>query len=517
MTPAEIELKLRIEPADAQRVADVPGLLAGHAGPAPAARLQCDAYYDTADRALLRQGIALRVRQRGDSWVQTIKRAGNAGSAQAAGLAVRDEWEWPLPGPVPDPGRLTDIGAAMLAATIAPTDLRVVYSTRVERQSWLVWPNAGTAIEVAVDVGSVAGARGEQAFAEVEFELKRGRVASLYSLAQSLQAALPARLSVVTKAELGLQMAYGLGASPVKADMPTLSAEMSVANAFRLLMRAGIGQLLANLAPSLRGEDPEGIHQMRVAMRRLRTVISLFSPVIASSTLATQIAELRWLGQVLGDARDLDVLATETLPALATHPNAPDLAPLAEIVAEARQQRGALARAELAGPRFTRALLGLCFWVEGGGWNDALPSAKRRRLLKPIADKAAGWLERQDDKLRSFAEKLDWGDLEQCHALRKKFKKLRYSLEFVAPLFSGQALDTQLAETKALQESFGALNDSAVALSILAPLAAPHPQATEAMAWVKTVLDQMAATGQAALQPRWQAYALLTPVWQKAD
>jgi triphosphatase len=509
--PMEIELKLKIDPANAAMVSQLPVMLAGCVADAPAPRAQHDTYYDTADRALLRQGLALRVRARNGTWVQTVKAAMTADAAQSdahvAGVAARSEWEWPLPDSTPDPGRLQEINYATLATTIAPTDLRAVYQTRVERQSWLVWPNACSAIEIAVDVGVVAGARGERAFAEVEFELKRGRAASLYDLALALLTAMPATPSLVSKAELGLEMAYGIQPGAVKAALPVLQTDTTTATAFRALMRASLGHLLTNMPVSLRGEDPEGVHQMRVALRRMRSVMALFKPVMRSSTLQTHIDELRWLGQALGAARDLDVLATQTLPALRAHAEAPDMTALAAAVAEARADSAAHIRTLLTQRRFSRTVLGLCLWVEGGGWNDALPAKKRPHLRRPLAEKATRWLEREHDKLHAFAATMDWQSLEHCHALRKKFKKLRYGLESTGALVDADALDIRLAEAKALQESFGLLNDAAVAAATLAPLAKSNPDTASAITWICAELDARAETSRAALQQRWQAFA----------
>ena len=510
--PVEIELKLRIEPTQAAAVARLGALQTTTGQPPGPAKTQRDTYYDTADRALLRAGLALRVRQKGDSWLQTVKTR-NSDTVRAAGLAARGEWEWPLPNDTPDPGKLIELGQDRLATTIAASDLRPIYRTHVQLQSWVVQPNAMTAIEISVDVGRVSTDHAEQHFAEVELELLHGRLASLYMLALALHQQLPSRLSMVTKAEIGLELAYGLHAVPVKGVVPRLTLDMPVMDAFRQAMRTCIGQALENLAPSLRRDEPEGFHQMRVALRRLRSVLSLVRRVVRSDALDRHSADIAWLAGVLGEARDLDVLAEETLPALATQPDAPDFDDLLTQINAARQQYGQTARQTLAGPRASEIFLSLCLWLESGEWNSALAAQKRPRLRAPLGEQAADWLDRQDRQVRLLADGLDWADLEQCHALRKKFKRLRYSVEFFAQLFDDQDQKNQMQQARALQDAFGVLNDTAVAQAVLSSLPCHPCTATE---WALGALHAKGEHSQAELLPLWLAYAEQQPFWRKA-
>src|SRR5262249_21256965 len=152
---------------------------------------------------------------------------------------------------------------------------------------------------------------------------------------------------------------------------------MRVADAFREVVLAGLLHLLANQDCSAKG-DMEGIHQLRVALRRLRSALVLFKPHLQPRATSRFDVELRRLAIILGEARDWDVFCVETLAA-ASPPSESCAAEtsgwehLLRTAAEGRrrQAHGAMVR-ELGGPSLTRLALEMAAWVEDGVATPAL-------------------------------------------------------------------------------------------------------------------------------------------------
>src|SRR4029077_19869827 len=113
----------------------------------------------------------------------------------------------------------------------------------------------------------------------------------------------------------------------------------------------------------------EGIHQMRVAVRRLRAILSTFAPLISKPQRHWASTELEWFADALGDVRNLDVFAGNLLqPARAMLPAASEFERLALVVAATRRKAHEAAVAAILSPRYTDAVLTLLRWFDGCGW-----------------------------------------------------------------------------------------------------------------------------------------------------
>lgn len=422
-------------------------------------------YFDTADRALARQGSVLRVRRHNGHYVQTVKAAGVPGSTPLA----RGEWEDTIAGDRPDPqayesGRFL---TSDLAARVAP-----VFHTEVARLVTDLAPAPGTRIEAAIDRGTIRapGKKPAEKINEIELELKSGPVTALYDVALRLLAAAPVRLEWRSKAERGYRLAAGhpmtraAHAEPLALD-PSLSAE----DVLQRIGRVCLDQILRNEAAIFAGRA-EGIHQMRVAVRRLRAVLSAFRKILPSEQRRRASKELRWLADTLGAARNVDVfegsLVRPTRQAL------PDVAALRVLSAAARRQRRiayAAARQAIRSPRYTALLLGLMRWFDGRGWRDGETASPV--LEQPIGDIGPLLL----DKLRRAAKRRGRGfarqSAEEQHKLRIVVKKLRYTSELLSGLYEAGAVEKFTAGLKRLQDNLGDANDVRGAQDIVAELA----------------------------------------------
>jgi inorganic triphosphatase YgiF len=294
----EIELKFLVEPEE------VPAILAHRplrkAFNGGAVRL-ASTYYDTKASSLRKAGLTLRVRQDGDSFVQTIK------SLSQAGAFDRGEWECVVAGPEPDLSAAGDTPLGkLLAKRRVRKGLAARFWTEVERNV-AVLAEGESEIEAALDVGTVRAGRRSAPVCELELELKSGHPADLFRLAGRLAKTLPLTLSLATKSERGYSLAAGDGRQPVKGGVPELSGAMSAGDAFAAIARSLLHPAMANVALLLATRDAEALHQTRVSLRRLRAALWFFKAVVADDTAATVEGELRWIARLLGEARDLDV------------------------------------------------------------------------------------------------------------------------------------------------------------------------------------------------------------------
>src|SRR5262249_3226737 len=218
---------------------------------------------------------------------------------------------------------------------------------------------------------------------------------------------------------------------------------------------------VANRAAVCRG-DPEGVHQMRVGLRRLRAAISLFSDVVSDSTLARIKTELKWLTKALAPARDLDVFLAE-MPSLPRRLAASGGDGFHDELAGRQARAHDRAEQVVGSDRFHKMILDVAQWVEAGPWTKA--GTTRRRRAQPSADFAIDELSRRHKKIRKRARKVKTLDPQQRHKLRIAAKKLRYGVEFFAGLFARKRLNKRrkafLAVLKDLQSALGGLNDVA--------------------------------------------------------
>ncbi len=464
--PREVELKLE---------ADAAGLEALRAHPAIREALEratvkpLDAtYFDTPDRDLRRAGISLRIRRSGDRRIQTIK----AANGPSAGLFDRDEWEREVPGDALDLSDLDEGPAAdLLGDPAVASALAPAFAVRVERTT-LDLDHGGSTAELTIDEGVVEAGGRKDAVTEVEIELKAGEAADLFGLARDLVRAAPLRLGIRTKAERGYALLENKPLKAVKSTAAHVMPGMSAGEGFQAIGRACLAHLLRN-EPVLRlAREPDAVHQMRVAMRRLRAAISLHRSIVDDARREAVAAEVKWMAGELGEARDLDVFIAGTArPARRAHPEDGDIAALVEGLEEQRERAYAAALAALGSDRFRAMLIDVAEWIEAGPWL----SAEDETRDAPVESFAAGVLARRSKRILKRGARLAELEPEPRHELRIAVKKLRYAVEFFAPAFEGRKAErrrrTYLEALERLQEHLGDLNDVAVGRARLAGVA----------------------------------------------
>jgi inorganic triphosphatase YgiF len=446
---AEIELKLLASQGSLERLRDMP-VIVQHARNRGSVRRLETVYYDTPERGLYRRGMSLRVRRNGKHYVQTLKLVPDVAQPLA-----RRQWEAPVDGMTPDLSRFpaAEIGDPMTALT--SEELVPVFLTKVRRHArQLDLPEAS--VEIAFDEGTIeAGARHE-VVSEIELELKSGHAGVLFDLGTQLLDAAPLQVGTRSKAERGYALAFDVLNPAAKAPPFGVTTEHVVDDVIARLVGTCWHHLLKNHAVAEEGSDPEGVHQMRVALRRLRTICALFRRDIPSPSFQAIGSEARWLMQQLGPAREWQVFAETTITRLSTAAPEVDLGGLREAVEQrCKSSYGAL-QAILADPRYSRFLLSLGHWVERRGWRNEIDSEALAVLSQPmltLADKILARLRRKALKHGAHFRQLG---TEAQHDLRIDLKKLRYAAEFFLPLYAAHAPAKRYVSRLArLQDSLG--------------------------------------------------------------
>jgi inorganic triphosphatase YgiF len=460
---AEIELKFEVEPGAVTRLEQKLLVLPGAKAAPPPQRLT-SVYYDTPGFELMKAGLTLRIRESGGKHVQTVK-------AEAEGLSVRGEWETQLDSPGLD---IKAIARTPLEAVLKGLkgELRPMFVTRIERTRRLVRQGKAR-IEAALDRGEIEAEGRTAPVCELELELKLGDPAALYALARRLAAAAPLRLSFVSKAERGYRLLEGhTVGEAIKQAKVKLKRGMSARQAFQLIAAACLRQWAGNAAVLRAARRPEALHQMRVALRRLRTALKLFEPVVADADYPRLVGELQWLAAELDQGRDIDVLIAETFrPAAARFHDQTGMAGLGERLLKARTKAYDRMLGVLDQPRYLVLVLDMAAWIETGHWADPADPVQGPQGDAPVERLAREGLDKLRRQIKRRGRRLKTLDPERRHKLRIRAKRLRYALEFFGDLYegrngegrNGRGREEMLGALKALQDGLGLLNDMKVA------------------------------------------------------
>jgi inorganic triphosphatase YgiF len=466
---AEIELKFALPPEAHGRFRNLPELERAKA----VHRRMLALYFDTPAHDLARHEMALRLRRSGRDWKQALK----AGKSGEAGLHSRDEWEYDRTEASLD---LSLFAATPLARLDGAAQLHErlgeVFRVDVARTTWEIEVAPGTRIEVALDAGAVRHGDATEAISEVEIESLEGPPQAVLDFALRLVEAVPLRPSAVTKAQRGYRLARGEKAQPVKAGKVRLHRSMSIAQAARAALASAIAHLQANEEGALATDDPEFVHQMRVALRRVRSALRAFRKASGPQLEAGVREDLHWITQATGKARDLDVLATQTLPELLAQYPGRDTAALKRRLAARRREARAGVRAALQSERYSRLMLCFARWLA--------QTERSPRGDKHLGRFAASILAKRDRRLERDGRGLAKARPPRRHEIRIAAKRLRYIADGFASLYRKKRVNAYLETLSALQESLGQANDAAVAQRLLAELSAPAPVAAFARGWL---------------------------------
>lgn len=474
--PKELELKLLCDPAALAVLRDWPGLaIVRERGKD---RLE-SVYFDTPDCLLRKSGYVLRVRRTRGGYIQTVK-------AEGDGLIERPEWEQPVAGAEPDRAALDATPLAKLLGK--KSKLAPLFGISIERTTCLV-EQGNSLIEIALDRGHVGRTEAEgepraTSISEIELELKQGAIADLFALTREIGRLVAIRLGVESKAERGFDLIEARSGRGCKAAPIALSEDMTAAEAFRAIAHGCLRHLRMNEEVLLERGEAEALHQARVAIRRLRSAMSLFKVLLADDRFEAIRAQLKALSEPLGRARNLDIFLSETLPAArARAPDDLQLQDLAKHLEQARAEAYAAVLQRLRSEEWRHFFLDLVAWINAGPW---LSEGDWRNRDEPAPAFASHVLDKFSQRVRKRGRDLSALSVEERHKVRIATKKLRYGAEFFASLYTGKAAGKRrkhfLSALSDLQESLGALNDIASGQALLDSLASSEGEDIRSLA-----------------------------------
>ncbi|MBR1091299.1 CHAD domain-containing protein [Bradyrhizobium manausense] len=462
----EIELKLLVPSDRLASFNDAP-IIATNARNKGTRKHLTAVYYDTPKRALRRSGLSFRVRQSGARFTQTVK-------AESANDPLRrGEWEASVPSMMPDVALALPFLPEKLRDDLARDPLEAVFTTDIRRHQRMVDLPSGT-IEIAFDQGHLLSGDRSLPVSEIELELKSGSPSAIWELALRLAEHGPVKASIRTKSARGFDLAADTPPSAPKPPKLRLDPSISLDEAFSEILRSCLLHLLQSLPAAEDGRDPEGMHQLRVALRRLRSALDLMRSVVPLNKLDLMRAEAKWLAGSLSGARDWDVFRQETLRTVADGcPSVAGFDALGGLADERRASCYDKARLALADRRCSYFVIGLGAWIEARGWRSEVSPEGLAQLATPAINFARNILSAQHAKVLKRGRKFKSLPTEERHRVRLAAKKLRYVADFLLPLCgqrkSARRFSRKLAD---LQQELGIYNDMAVTTSLLADVGA---------------------------------------------
>jgi inorganic triphosphatase YgiF len=517
----EIEVKLR---ADSDKLAKL-RRSRWWRGLEPARRQSLHSiYFDTNDRRLRDHNISLRTRTDGRATVQTVKMLNGASDSVS-----RREWETRVPDPVPDPSLVIDPALPHDFRKLTSADLQPVFDVEVKRETRRLTSDRAQ-IDVSLDDGAVIAGREREPIHEIELELVSGELKDLFAEARRISDAVDGRLHARTKADLGYALKRADRRHWSRAPKLIFTPDMTAGESFRLIVLNAFSHLTANDDCARLKRHIEGVHQCRIALRRLLSAFKIYRPLLRRKRIEPVEETVRWLGKILGAARDLDVLQTELLdPAIAALGEAEQLAPLLATLAAKKAAVYERVSEALNSARYRHLVIDLCALAHA----DDLGKAKENGLGldQPLAELASSALCRAHRRLLKRGHGFEALSKTERHKVRIALKRLRYALDFFGSIFHGDLKKKFVKRLARLQDDLGRMNDVAVAETMLAQLvgvagdgsepaapAAPQGQLAFAAGGILGWHRRRAAEIDLQLVKDWNAFVHAEPFWeQKQD
>lgn len=454
----ETELKLIAPSPTLQTLSRLPWLRELSSGRGKKEKL-VSIYFDTPDCKFQRRRVALRIRRHAGKRTQTIKAEDGADGALSRG-----EWEQPVPGNRPDLGSARGTPLEPLLKNGAGNAIRPMFETSIERTT-IPLRTGRSEVELALDRGFIQAGKRRESVHEIELELKHGDSRDLAALATRLADSGRVAYGVLTKAERGYALKNGRRGQPVEAGDISLDPSQTIASAFAKIGLSCLHHLAGNEG-AVRRASPEGVHQMRVGLRRLRAAMSVFKEIAQDERTQAIKDELKWLTEQLGPARDLDVMIEDALyPLHDQQPAKREIKLLKAEVEEKREKGFTQAAAAVESDRYRKLVLNTALWLIAGSWSRRADPLAQSALQRPIDGFAPEVLRRRSKKAAKKGREADELDARGRHKLRIAVKKLRYSTGFFASLFRDKKQKKARKKfedlLKSLQDALGTLNDIA--------------------------------------------------------
>jgi triphosphatase len=486
--------------------------LSDMAGAQPAERVTLTStYYDTTASRLKRDGLALQVRKQDGQCTTKVIMQGLKGEPPLAGQECEDVID----------GERQDLRAlnsgAHLPEVFSDPELRAQFTSVVQRTLFLLDPDASTQIAGTVDAGKIQTAEGDRTepICELGLQLRRGDPAALYETGLRLLEIAPLRIEAHSKAQRGYRLLENTTAKPQAQSSLSFSLRPS-ATVGESLQEIGLGCLTLFLRnePAALADVPDGVHQMRVAVRRLRSVVATMRRMLPPHQYEWVSHELRWMADVLGPARNWDVFLSSLLaPVRSALLSDRDLGKLRDICEDERRSAHERADTAIRSPQYTAALLKLSQWFASCSWRNQPVSEQSVLLMAPIGTMAPPFIGRRYKKVKKAAGGFAELTVEQRHEFRIAVKKLRYTIEVFKDLFERENVEKFIRLLKPLQDDLGYANDVRVANQLLADLQISDPAIARAAGVVLGWHDRGLADTDRKLHKHMRRFRGARPFW----
>ena len=298
---------------------------------------------------------------------------------------------------------------------------------------------------------------------EAELELIRGNPKDLLQTAQALFAKSVIRPAPMTKAERGYRLLLKTRPAgkvgPMHAGPSPIETGQTCGEAFAAILRSAREQIVKNRIAMLETDEPEAAHQLRVGLTRLRSAHRALTALSDLPQLRRLEANARAISRAVGRQRDADVTIEDIYaPVAGNPPRQPGFDELYEALKAHREAMQKEARQALTGAAWTRLLLSLTLW----------PSMLERdeALQEPVESFADNLLQKRWKKAAKLGRSIESLDGDDQHKMRRSLKKLRYTAEFLAPLYRKAKVKPFIGRLKKLQDVFGYVNDVRMAAGL---------------------------------------------------
>jgi CHAD domain-containing protein len=471
--PPRPVLEFDVAPADIPRLLRAPAINASPQGRARTTQRH-RIWYDTAAGTLRGQNLAL-------SQQATVWRLERLSPESAA--------DWPPASPAEiiaeanDPAHLSRKLPAAVIADLVPV---AAFAGTRRRVTLTV---GGEPARLDVLEGVLRGVAHDEPACRL---ILAGPAPAMAALATQLATQIRLSIPRASLAARAIALVQGTALPPRQLGAPEIPGGQTVADAL-LLVVSHLTDVILHwsilIPPAAEATDPEPVHQMRVAVRRLRSALAIFRRAAATEEAAALFRglgqDLKALAAILGEARDWDVFLDGAGAAVAdAFRGDKRIAGLLAAAARKRQAAYAALTTHLHGDAWRHFALRLALLPTARPWAETPPQPGDRdeygqlRLVDPHASLLAApadayashALQRSFKRTIGTGEDLSTLDAEALHDARKRAKQLRYACEFFAPLFPAKPVRRFLARLEAVQEDLGAVNDSHVAASLMAQL-----------------------------------------------
>jgi CHAD domain-containing protein len=264
---------------------------------------------------------------------------------------------------------------------------------------------------------------------------------------------------------------------------------------------------------------PEGVHQIRVGLRRLRAAISASGSEFQVRALEALDNRANNLSDIFGATRELDVFACDLLAPIEDCSKQPGLPQLRLTLEELRRESWEQTAKLVQSDDFTGFLIDLAAAIESNVWRESATAGQLAGFARPARELACEALDKKLAKARKRAKHLSSLNVQERHRLRIALKKLRYAAEFFAPLFAAKPVADFLEKLSKLQDLFGALNDAATVENILRRVLEHAgkrgtPGLLEAAAFVDGWHQSRVEPTWDKAKKRWKSFAKTDPFWR---